>query len=113
TARVLGFVVGDEGRDFAPGPDMGDAFTLPESAMPSLLALAARFTEDNSGADAPVLRATWEAWVRGWANAAAEVGADADGHLEFEDAVRRQLMERGGELVRNANGRAYMQRVVG
>lgn len=107
---VLGFNA--SGRSITPGPEQGDTFTMPDGALPSLLALGDRFTEDNSGADAPVLRATWDAWVRGWANGAADVDGDADGYVEFEDAVREQLLARGGELVRSATGRAYTERVV-
>lgn len=109
-AQVLGFNASD--REFTPGPGMGEAFTAPEAAVPNLLALGARFTEDNSGEDAPLLRASFEAWLRGWANGADDVDGDADGYLDIEDAVRQQFIDRAGELVSNATGRAYTQRIV-
>ncbi len=109
-AAALGFNAED--RTFTPGPDMGDIFTPPEASIASLLALGERFTEENSGDDAPVLRAAWEAWVRGWINGAGDVDGDPDGYVDIEDAVRRQLIDRGGELVRDAVGRAYVDRVV-
>lgn len=109
-AGVLGFTAAE--RTITPGPDMGDAFELPPTAMAELLALGARFTTDNSGADAPVLQAAFDAWVRGWANGAEDVDGDASGYVDFEEAVRRQLLDRGGELVTSAVGRAYRDRVV-
>lgn len=109
-AGVLGFNTTD--RTFSPGPGMGDAFVTPTNALVDLLALGERFTRENSGEDAPVLRATWEAWVRGWINGADDVDGDADGYLDIADAVRSQLVERGGELVRSTVGRAYVDRVV-
>lgn len=81
------------------------------TTLGSLLQLGERFTRENSGDDAPVLRATWEAWVRGWANASDEL--DTDTAIESVEAlVRDQLLSRGGELVRSAVGRAYRERVI-
>lgn len=77
----------------------------------TLLDLGSRFTRENSGKDAPVLRAMWEAWARGWSNASEEL--DVDTPIESVEAlIRDELLTRGGELVRSAVGRAYRERVI-
>lgn len=106
---LLGFDVAR--RTFSASGD-GDAWTFPRERLPDLLVLAQRFVLDNSADDAPVLGASWEAWVRGAENAAAELSVEAE-IARFQDLVREQLRTRGGELIRNAFARAWQDRILG
>jgi SPP1 gp7 family putative phage head morphogenesis protein len=106
---AIGFHVA--GRAVTPDDPTADTFTFDHGRYADLLALGEHFTRENSGEDAPVLQATWEAWVRGFNNASDELSADT-AITAFEDRVRTELLARGGDLVRSAVGRAYRTRVV-
>lgn len=60
---------------------------------------------------AAVVKAEWEAFLRGWANAAAELDTSA-AVTDALAAVRGVLRERGLQLVRSTTARAYDRRIV-
>jgi SPP1 gp7 family putative phage head morphogenesis protein len=105
----IGFQVA--GSRVTPDDPTAEAWAFDHGQYATLLALGARFTRENEGDEAPVLKATWEAWTRGWINAAGELDADT-AIASVEERVRAELRARGGELVRSAVGRAYRSRVI-
>lgn len=106
---LIGFVV--RSRQVAPGDADAEEFTFDRQRLGQLLALGERFARENSTSDAPVITAMWEAWVRGWINAAEEIDAQPAVD-QFREQVTRELVTRGGELIRSAVGRAYRERVI-
>lgn len=107
---LLGFEVAR--RAVRPRDGGAETWSFPRERLPELLVLAQRFVLDNGADDAPVLGASWEAWVRGARNAAAELSVQAE-IARFQDLVRTELRTRGGELIRNAFARAWQDRILG
>lgn len=69
-----------------------------------LLALGERFTRDTASADGVLVRAFWEAWVRGYANAGRELNRETEIGAQ-QVAIRMEIRNRGLELVRNVTAR--------
>lgn len=95
----------------AKSAKVSEVFTFDPALLARLLAMGEQFTSATTAMEGPLTRAVWESWVRGWANAAAELDVD-DAISAAQDAVRSELRERGLSLVRSGVAREYRERIV-
>lgn len=108
TLRALGLPL-SAGLTKAP---IGSPFTFDPAKMPEVVALGDRFVRDTANPDGPLLRAFWQAWLRGFANAGAELDRDVEIGAQ-QVAIRMEIRNRGLELVRNVTVRRLRNDIVG
>lgn len=109
TATALGFDF--KTNEFIAPADALENWVFPRGSLEKLLALGSRFTAENSGEDAPVLSAAWDAWVRGTLSAADE-GLTDRLTPDYEAFVRAAMNQRLSSQVYTTSTRAYMEKFV-
>jgi SPP1 gp7 family putative phage head morphogenesis protein len=90
---------------------IGTVFTFDPSTVVEILALGDQFLHDSTTLEGPLLRAVWQAWVRGWINASTEMSVDA-AITAAHEGTRAQLQQRGLSLVRSGLGRTLRDKVL-
>lgn len=89
----------------------GELFTFDEGMIAALLSLQDEFVEAVGAADGVLIARLYRAWVRGIANAAAEVSAEAS-TTAVAEAARAAIAKRGLSLVRNTAIRALQDDII-
>lgn len=96
--------------DAAPAAGIQLGWVFDQSEATKLIAMGNAFFAQSVEEDAPVLRAMFEAWARGQANAAADIGIDPV--AELNDLVKQSLRQRGLASVSNTKVRAFDKEIV-